>query len=313
MACLIALATPAWEARSASYELRPLEIAPGVYVLLGAQDALTPENGANIANAGFVVGSHEVLAVEAGPTRRYGREMLAAIAGVTTLPVRQAVITHRHPDHSFGIRAFLEAGVAVLMHPDEADGLEREGPALLGFMAELVGEEWTAGTSVEAPSETLSHDRTLDLGDRPVDILVFEDGHTGGDLVVYDRTSGAAFFGDLLFVGRAATVPHANIGIWLEHLDRLEALDWTMVVPGHGPVLQDATRFSDTRDWLRFLRGRIIEAVQTGESPAEILDPGVPGRYAGLADAGPTFSRAVLQLYRRYENLDPAEFEALAE
>lgn len=313
MACLITLATPAWEASGASYELRPQEIASGVYVLLGAQEGLTPENGANIANAGFIVGSHEVLAVEAGPTRRYGQEMLAAIAEVTTLPVRYAVITHRHPDHSFGIGAFLEAGVEVLMHPDEADGLAREGPVLLGFMTNLVGEEWTAGTSIEAPSEALSRDRSLDLGNRPIDILVFEDGHTGGDLVVHDRTSKIAFFGDLLFAGRAATVPHANIGIWLEHLDRLEALDWTMVVPGHGPVLRDASHFADTRDWLRFLRRRIIEAVQIGESPAEILHPGVPGRYAGLADAGPTFGRAVLQLYKRYEAMDPAELEALSE
>ncbi len=312
-ACLILFTTVAWDAVGASYGLRPQPVAPGVYVFPGSQDALTPDNGANIANTGFIVGSREVLAVEAGPTRRYGKEMLAAIRSVTDLPVRYAVITHRHPDHSFGLGAFREAGIDVLMHPAEAEGLANEGPALLEFMTALVGEAWTQGTTIEAPSETLTEDRHVDLGDRPVDILVLEGGHSSGDLVVHDRTSGVAFFGDLLFVGRAATVPHADIGVWLMHLDRLESLPWTTGVPGHGPILDDPAGFADTRDWIRFLRSRILEAVLTGESPAEVLDPGVPEPFAGMVEAGPTFGRAVLQLYRRYEAMDPAELDALAQ
>ncbi len=279
----------------------------------GSQDALTPDNGANIANTGFIVGSREVLAIEAGPTHRYGQEMLAAIRSVTDLPVRYAVITHRHPDHSFGLGAFLDAGVDVLMHPAEAAGLAREGLALLDLMTTLVGAEWTEGTSIEAPSLMVEEDRLVDLGERPVDILVLEGGHTEGDLVVHDRTSGVTFFGDLLFIDRAATVPHADIGVWLTHLDRLETLPWTKGVPGHGPVLEDPAPFADTRDWIRFLRRRVADAVRTGESPAEILDPGVPTPYAGLVEVGPTFSRAVLQLYRRYETMDPAALDALVD
>ncbi len=308
---LIALAVPAEEAAGASYGLQPEPVAPGVYVLPGSQDALTPDNGANIANTGFIVGSHAVLAVETGPTYLYGRELLAVIRTITDLPVRYAVVTHRHPDHSFGIGAFRDAGIEVLMHPAEAAGLAREGPDLLDLMTALVGEQWTRGTSVQGPSQTVRKDRLVDLGNRPVHLLVLEGGHTEGDLVVHDQSSGVAFFGDLLFVERAATVPHADIGVWLRHLDELEALPWVKGVPGHGPILEDRIRFADTRDWITYLRRRVAEAVLTGESPAEILDPGVPEPYAGLKEATPTFGRAVLQLYRKYEAMDPAEVEAL--
>ena len=82
-------------------------------------------------------------------------------------------------------------------------------------------------------------------------------------------------------------------------------------MPGHGPILDTRAGFADTRDWIRFLRSRILEAVLTGESPAEVLDPGVPEPFAGMVEAGPTFGRAVLQLYRRYEAMDPAELDAL--
>ncbi|MCY4431212.1 MAG: hypothetical protein OXC11_12575 [Rhodospirillales bacterium] len=53
--------------------------------------------------------------------------------------------------------------------------------------------------------------------------------------------------------------------------------------------------------------------MQIGESPAEILDPRASERDEGLAGAAPTFGRAVLQLYKRYESLYPAELKALLE
>lgn len=287
-------------------------MAPGVHVLFGSQDGLTTANGAAIANAGFIVGEREVLAVETGPTARYADAMLAAIDRVTGLPVRRAVVTHRHPDHAFGIGAFRAAGVEVLMHPAEAAGLLAEGPRLLELMTELVGAEWTGGTAVAPPTAEVGEDLVLDLGGRKVDVAVFPGGHTKGDLVVLDRRTGTAFLGDLVFVRRAATVPHADIGVWLAHLDRLAGLGWKVAVPGHGPPVRDRSGFEDTRRWLGYLRARVARAVLTGESPAEILDPGVPAEFGGLAEAGPVFGRSVLQLYRRYERMDPAALEAWA-
>lgn len=239
--------------------------------------------------------------------------MLAAVARAAGLPVRRAVVTHRHPDHSFGIDAFRAAGVEVLMHPAEAEALLAEGPRLLELMTALVGDAWTGGTEIVPPTTEVAEDVVLDLGGRKVDVLVFPGGHTKGDLVVLDRRTRVAFLGDLVFARRAATVPHADIGVWLGHLDRLAGLGWTTAVPGHGPLVRDRSGFKDTRAWLGYLRARIARAVLTGESPAEILDPGVPAAFGGLAEAGPVFGRAVLQLYRRYEGMAPAVLEAWAE
>ncbi len=295
-----------------SYKLRPQEVATGIYVLFGHQDGLTSENGANIANAGFIVGKNETLLVEAGPTYLYTRQLLETVADKTDTPVRRAVVTHRHPDHAFGINGLREEGIDVLMHPDEAAMHLTDGPALLDLMTELVGEEWTAGTRIDAPSREVMTDLTLDLGGRKVDILVFEGAHTEGDLVVLDRKTGVAFVGDLVFERRAATVPHADIPTWLDTLDRLAELSWSVVVPGHGPLVQDPSMFSDTQNWLRFLHRRIVRAVLEGDSPAEVLDEGVPSEFSGFVESGPTFGRAVLSLYRRYETMDVDVLRALA-
>ncbi|MDP7540381.1 MAG: MBL fold metallo-hydrolase, partial [Alphaproteobacteria bacterium] len=77
---MLALAPTAAEAGDGDYGLTPEPIAPGVYALWGAQEAMTPENGAHIANTGFIVGEAGVLVVEAGPTRAYAEQALAAIA-----------------------------------------------------------------------------------------------------------------------------------------------------------------------------------------------------------------------------------------
>ena len=95
------------------YTLVPEQIADGVYVFWGQQEPLTPENGGNIVNTGFIVGRNSVLVIDTGPTKRYAEEMIETIRTITNLPIRHAVVTHHHPDHSFGIQSFKENNTVV--------------------------------------------------------------------------------------------------------------------------------------------------------------------------------------------------------
>jgi glyoxylase-like metal-dependent hydrolase (beta-lactamase superfamily II) len=117
---------------------------------------------------------------------------------------------------------------------------------------------------------------TLAVGDggltlrRPgvtVEILHFR-AHTRGDLVVFVREAGALLTGDLL-----DELPYFGDGYpreWASTLDRLAALDFEVVVPGHGGVVRGKELLLAVRDLL----GRVVAAAAAappGTTPEALL------------------------------------------
>ena len=286
------------------YSLTPEQIADGVYVFWGRQEPLTRENGGNIANTGFIVGNKSVLVLDTGPTQLYAEEMIAAIRTVTNLPIRHAIVTHHHPDHAFGIQSFKKDNTNVYMHPESRSLLANEGPILLGFLETLIGASWITGTKIDRPTHLIRTEKIIDIGGRIIKILPFASGHSPGDLVVYDQETRALFVGDLVFHGRAATVPHANISIWLDHLDVLIELGWDKIVPGHGPIVTDQIPFEELRSYLYFLEQTATESVERGDTLAETLQTEIPAPFNRLATVKAEFQRSITSLFRKLEAED---------
>lgn len=303
---LMGLALAAPGAAAQSYGLQPEEIAPGVFVMWGAQEEVSPRNGANIANIGFIVGQNSVLAVDTGPTRIYAEEMLAAIARAAGKPVSHAAITHHHFDHAFGIPVFRAAGAEVVMHARAAPWLARESAAVLENIAALAGPEWMEGTEPGPPDRLVSADMEVDLGGRVVKIEAFENGHTAGDLAVFDRATGVLFAGDLVFHGRAPSLPHADAAAWQAQLAALAARDWRILVPGHGPAIRGPGPLERMAAYLGFVHRHASCAWARGDSRAEALEVELPEAHEGLALVQREFQRSVFQLWRKFETREPS-------
>ena len=295
------LAGPAW---AGDYALAPEEVAEGVYVLWGRQEPMTAENGANICNTAFIVGDNSVLVVEAGPSAAYAEQFLAAIARVTDKPVSHVVITHHHQDHSLGLGVFNARGARTLMTPNAAELLARDGAALLAMTTTLVGADWMAGTALARPTDLIPGPRMIDLGDRLVHIGPLEYGHTPGDMIVMDLATGTFMAGDLVFIERAATVPHADIPTWLGNIDRIAALDWRRLVPGHGPLITERAHLDPLRDYLSYLDEFSRASHARGDSPAETLMEPLPARFATLAVIEREFQRSIFSLFAKYDRED---------
>lgn len=301
LAAALAVLLAAAAARGDDYRLEPEEIAPGVFVFWGAQEGYLAENGGNVANAGFIVGEREALAIDAGPTRRYAEQAIAAIRRVTDKPLRTVVVTHHHPDHAFGIGPFKRANARVLMHRAGWELLERDGPALLLFMQTLLADRWTSGTEVTKPSGWLRREKVFDLGGRSVRAAPLAGGHTPGDVIVFDEATKTLFAGDLVFRERAPTVPHADIPTWLAHLDTLAGMDWRRLVPGHGPLVVDPAQLATMRDYLVYLREFARKSADEGRMLAETLEAEIPERFHGLAGLEAEFARSMGTLFRKFE------------
>ncbi|MBS7663111.1 quinoprotein relay system zinc metallohydrolase 1 [Pseudomonas lalucatii] len=279
------------------YALQPRQIAEGVWLVAGSTANFARDNGGNIVNTGFIVGENGVLVIDSGPSRRYGEALRRAIAAVTDKPVDRLLLTHHHPDHVLGNQAFVDVPIAAL--PGTRALLAEEGEAMAENMYRLVGD-WMRGTELVLPNETLQAG-VLHWGERRLHLLALS-GHTGADLAVFDETSGVLFAGDLLFYQRALTTPGTpGLEVWLDDLDRLQALPWKLLVPGHGPLASDAAPFVQMRDYLGWLHGVMQGGAERGAEMNELMRTAIPARFAGLSLTRYELIRSVSHLYPRYE------------
>ncbi|CAE6933373.1 quinoprotein relay system zinc metallohydrolase 1 [Ectopseudomonas khazarica] len=284
-------------AQALDYQLQPRQIAEGVWLVEGSTDNFAAENGGNIVNVGFIETAAGVVVIDTGPSRRYGEALRQRIEQVTGKPLLRVLLTHHHPDHVLGNQAFSDVPIAAL--PGTTRLLAEQGDAMAENMYRLVGD-WMRGTEVVLPSEALEEGE-LEIGGRRLRLLALH-GHTGADLAILDERSGVLFAGDLLFYQRALTTPNSpGLDVWLADLDRLEALPWKQIVPGHGPLATDAAPFVQMRDYLGWLDGVLRQGAEQGAEMNELIRAPIPERFAGVSLSRYELIRSVSHLYPRYE------------
>lgn len=298
IARLAFLAVLLWSglAQAFDYGLKATTIAPDTYAVIGTTEHFNRKNGGNIVNTGFIVTATGVVVIDSGPSLQYGRQLKALIASITPLPVTLVLNTHAHPDHYLGNGAFEGASIAALAGTCQA--IAEAPPALLDGIYRLVGDAM-AGTQAVAPGDIIEPG-LREIGGHRLRFLAF-DGHTAADLALLDETTGVLFAGDLAFLDRTPTTPHADIGHWLAAIETLRALDVRLVVPGHGPPAPPPRAFDQTAHYLRWLAQTLSGAAADGLDAAEVMALALPPEFAGLAVAREEFARSVAHLYRRFE------------
>lgn len=279
------------------YRLEPRQIAEDTWLLEGGTENFSRDNGGNIVNTGFIVTEAGVLVIDTGPSKRYGQALREAIAGTTGKPVIQVLLTHHHPDHVLGNQAFADVPIGVLAGTTEL--LRQQGDAMAENLYRLVGD-WMRGTEVVLPNRTLEPG-VLEIGGHRLRLLALA-GHTGADLAIFDERTGVLFAGDLVFYQRALTTPNSpGLQVWLKDLDRLQALPWRLVVPGHGPVASSAVPFAQMRDYLGWLHQLLSDGAARGDDMAELIRAPIPARFAAISLTRYELIRSVSHLYPSYE------------
>jgi quinoprotein relay system zinc metallohydrolase 1 len=291
-------AVPLVAAAPADYRLVADALAPGVWVVRGADDGIAMANGGAIANIGIIATDAGAVLIDAGPSRRYG-QALARLARqrVPSGPVARLFITHLHPDHSFGTAAFDPAIIAATR--PVAAAMAGDAAGFSAGLYRLLGD-WMRGTEVPEP-QLVAEPGAVTIGGRRLQLLVM-DGHSGSDLAVLDVASGTLFAGDLVFNDRAPSTPHADLARWRASLAALACLGQRRLVPGHGPVDESGTAaIAQTRDWIDWLDGAIRAAMDSGLTMVEAGEMPIPQRFAGLKMARYELQRSVSHQWGRLE------------
>ena len=264
-----------------------VKVADGVYA------AIAKSGGLASGNAGFVIGNDGVLIFDTFFTPAAIEELIAEIQSLTKLPIKFAVNSHYHLDHTGGNQVLAARGVPIIAHdnvmiwqttknkrflPAPEELAKRKADAAKQ-LADTPAEQADKRSQLERtmrrldammtikltnPTKTFkSGTMTLDLGKRKV-ILATLPGHTGGDIFAYVPDAKVVFTGDL---GWSRTLPNlvdATVNDWIPTLDQiLKQHPTAKFVPGHGNVA-GAADIKDFRDYLDDLRARVKQGIANG-------------------------------------------------
>lgn len=283
-----------------TYKPRADPIGEGIWLVRGADEAITFANGGAIANAVIMAASRAsgggAILFDCGPSLSYARALSALAQRLTGGPVRRVFISHLHPDHALGAAAFAPDMVAAL--PQTRQELERDGNGFADAMFRILAD-WMRGTSVVLPGVAVVPGAFEVVGRRFVAHALA--GHSAGDLVLLDEVSGTLLTGDLVFHDRAPATPDADLAQWRHSLDALAAMPRRQLVPGHGPLDTDGAAISQTRDWLNWLEATLNDAVARGRDMSEAGDLPIPPRFAAMKLARYELQRSIAHFYARIE------------
>jgi glyoxylase-like metal-dependent hydrolase (beta-lactamase superfamily II) len=255
------------------------------------------------ANVTAIGGDRGLVVVDTHGSTAAGRAVLDDLGHLGAGSVAAVVNTHWHWDHSFGNAAFRERDpeVPIHAHEDAARMLDEQGEHMKGRFAESDDphRDEVVATELVIPDHTFSSTRSLDLGDRLVELVFPGRGHTDGDLVVVVPDAGVVLGGDLV---EESAKPWIGLDSWpLEWHASLDVVlsliaPETAVVPGHG-VPVDRGFVETQRDELAVI----------GETVRRLAGDGVPLSQAVTEGDWPweADDRIANACRRGYEQLPP--------
>jgi quinoprotein relay system zinc metallohydrolase 2 len=291
LCCLPSLAAPQ------SFKME--EVASGVFVRRGVDEDATAQNLDAIANIGFIVGNDAVLVTDTGGSLADGQWLRAQIKAKTAKPIKFVVISHVHPDHTFGAGAFVDDKPVFIGHAKLPEALQARGEFYKKGLADIIGADKVG--PVIMPTHTVADTDQVDLGDRVVTFKAHGPAHTHSDLSMLDRQSGLLLPADLLFVGRIPSLDGSLLG-WLKELDALSKTGAQRAVPGHGPVVVDlAPSVAALRGYLGDIRDGVrkeIKGAGSIEAATRSVGQDQASKWALFADYNP---RNVTEAYKELE------------
>jgi glyoxylase-like metal-dependent hydrolase (beta-lactamase superfamily II) len=257
-------------------------LADGVYLLQGS--------GGNIALSS---GKDGVFLID-DDEQPLTAKLKAAVAGVSSGPIRFVINTHWHGDHT-GSNAALGADGTMIVAQENVRVRMSHEQVNKTFKMTV-----PASPAVALPVITFGETMTLYLNDDTVEIIHAKAAHTDGDAIIYFHRANVIHAGDTFFNG---LYPYIDVGSggsldgMIDATDKVLAManDATKIIPGHGP-LGNRAQLKVYRDMLAAVRLRFSRARGQGLTTEQVLNANL------LADFDSTWGKGWLT---------PAQFAAI--
>ncbi len=237
-------------------EVKSEKLADGVYMLTGA--------GGNI---GVSAGADGVFLIDSQYAPLTDR-IKAAIAGLSTQPVRFLLNTHWHGDHVGGNENLGKSGVVIVAQENVRKRMSQEQ------FNKIFNSKTPPSPAAALPLVTFVDSISFHVNGDDVDAFHVPPAHTDGDAMVYFRRANVLHMGDTFFNGMYPFVDLSTggsiagmIGACERGLSTGDAT--TKIIPGHGPSGNKAD-LKAFRDMLAASRDAVAPLVKAGKTLDEV-------------------------------------------
>jgi glyoxylase-like metal-dependent hydrolase (beta-lactamase superfamily II) len=258
------------------FEYKWQQLAPGVWAGIREDPFELPQEG----NTVFVVTDEGVVLFDAGGSPAMGESIVAKVRSLTDKPITHVVISHWHGDHMRGLQAIKAAfpKVQIFTHPHTREfiestkdkwlkrrvnmvpGIRKAVSSSLANDQDLSGrplitaeKEWLQKglaitdqldkennrTAYTIPDATFVDQLTLFVGGKEIRFLCLGKSHTAGDIIMWLPGDKIVATGDIV-TSPVPLMPSAYTRDYPEVLERIKALGFSSLVPGHGAVAIDS-------------------------------------------------------------------------
>jgi glyoxylase-like metal-dependent hydrolase (beta-lactamase superfamily II) len=166
-------------------------------------------------------------------------------------PVRYLIYSHDHRDHIAGGQVFADTAI-VIAHENAKTAIVAE----------------RRPTAV--PNLIFNERMVVELGGTVVELVYTGRNHSDNSIVMNFPRERVLFAVDFIPVNAVAfrDFPDAYMPDWIDSLKRVEAMDFDVLAPGHGPLgkKDDVRKF---RDYLEDLRGQVLKLAREGKTVEE--------------------------------------------
>jgi cyclase len=251
-----AAAPPATPAPPPDTKVETVNVAPGVYMLIG--------RGGNV---GVSVGDDGVAIIDS-QFADMAPKLRAAIAMLSESPVKFLINSHLHGDHTGSNDAFGRGGATLLAHDNVRKRLSTP------FLNPQSGQQTPARAKEALPVFTFADNATLHWNGEDLEFTHLPNAHTDTDIVIRFRKANVVHMGDC-FTGGFPFID-SNSGGTLDGLiaghEKVIASidDSTKLIRGHGPLGNKAELVA-YKDMLVTVRNRVAKLVAAGKSQEAVI------------------------------------------
>jgi glyoxylase-like metal-dependent hydrolase (beta-lactamase superfamily II) len=245
-------------------------LAKGVRRIVAGNAGLMTGPGTNT----YLLGEREIAVIDPGPDDARHLESILTAAGA---PVRWVVVTHTHRDHS----------------PLAATLARRSGAQLIGLPPPGDGRQDETFVPHHQPADA----ERLSLGDFEL-LAIHTPGHASNCVCYFLERERLLITGDHVLEGVSPVIlpPDGNMTDYLNSIDKLFALGFEKIAPGHGDLME---RGKDVLEALRAHRLAREAKVLSGlaKLTEATLDTLTPVVYDDVAADRHTWARLTLEAH----------------